>query len=247
MFRFKQLLVTDPNHYCCFQLSCEEDEAISSEEDEMPENSSQQRGPFGGWRHRASQFYMLLILFGFPLFSAPCPKGSCSNPVEVVAVHLISKGVNNAIVKAVLYPGALFSKLEAIVAEDEPIGLPDLESLLDSVMTSIKDKGQNNTTFELGLIIGSYLCIAGAIACVLGPTTFSAFGPLVILWSVYKAGAAREDYYLLPMFSVTLFCAVSGVKFLSKAPRGIDSSGPSGDSSSNNEKSSSPSSDKKTK
>lgn len=218
---------------------------LSSEEYEMPENSSQQRAPFGGWRHRASQFYMLLILFGFPLFSAPCPKGECSNPVEVVAVHLISKGVNSAIVKAVLYPGALFSKLEAIVSEDEPIGLPDLESLLDGIMTNIKDKGKNNTTFELGLIIGSYLCLAGAIACVLGPTIFSAFGPLVVLWSVYKAGAAREDFYLLPMFSVTFFCAISGVKFLTKAPRGIDSPGPSGDSSSNNEKSSSPSSDKK--
>lgn len=212
----------------------------------MPENSSQQRGPFGGWRHRASQFYLLLILFGFPLFSAPCPKGLCSNPVEVVAVHLISKGVNNAIVKAVLYPGALFSKLEGIVAEDEPIALPDLESLLADIMTSLKDKEQSNQTFELGLIIGSYLSFAGAIACVLGPTTFSAFGPLVILWSVYKAGAAREDFYLLPMFSVMLFCALSGVKFQSKVRGGTDSSAPSGDSSSNNEKLKSSSSDKKT-
>lgn len=212
----------------------------------MPENSSQQRGPFGGWRHRASQFYLLLILFGFPLFSAPCPKGLCSNPVEVVAVHLISKGANNAIVKAVLYPGALFSKLEGIVAEDEPIALPDLESLLADIMTSIKDKGQSNQTFELGLIIGSYLSFAGAIACVLGPTTFSAFGPLVILWSVYKEGAAREDFYLLPMFSVMLLCALSGIKFGSKVHGETDSSAPSGDSSSNNEKSKSSSNEKKT-
>lgn len=55
MFTFKQLIVivlhelrVIPNNYYCFQSS--------SEEDEMPENSSQQHGPFGDGDTRLPNF-----------------------------------------------------------------------------------------------------------------------------------------------------------------------------------------------
>ncbi|GLJ42675.1 hypothetical protein SUGI_0884740 [Cryptomeria japonica] len=204
-------------------------------------------GSFGDWRHRASHFYLLLIFFSFPLFSVPCPKGLCSTPVEVVTVHLVSKGINDAIAKALLYPGALFTKLESIVAENEPISLPDWDTLLDNITASLKDKEQNDRTFGLGLIIGSYLCLAGAIACVLGPTPLSAFGPLLILWSIYYEGGDLKDCYALPMFSVAVFCALSGISLSAKVPRGTNHSATSGDSLSNDEKSKPSSSNKKTK
>eukprot|EP01018_Ginkgo_biloba_P010248 Gb_13463 [translate_table: standard] len=214
----------------------------------MPENNNEQHRLFGSWRHRASQFYLLLILFAFPLFSIPCPKGSCSSPVEVVAVHLVMAGVNDAIVKVILYPGALFSKMESIVAEEQPMSLPDSKYLLDNISTSLKEKKQGDKNFGWGLIIGSYLCLAGAVACVLGPTSFSALGPLVLLWSIYNEGGAHENAYALPMFSVALFCALSGTKLLGSVSRKANISGPSNDSTtSSDEKTRPSSSDKKAK
>ncbi|MCO5570719.1 hypothetical protein L7F22_024447 [Adiantum nelumboides] len=85
---------------------------------------SKMAGAFGGWRHRASQFYFLIVLFSFPIFSIPCQKGTCSSPVEVAATHLLSIGADQSIAKALLYPGCVFRKLEGIVADNEPFSFP---------------------------------------------------------------------------------------------------------------------------
>eukprot|EP00252_Welwitschia_mirabilis_P007850 TRINITY_DN19561_c0_g1_i1.p1 TRINITY_DN19561_c0_g1~~TRINITY_DN19561_c0_g1_i1.p1 ORF type:complete len:205 (-),score=31.89 TRINITY_DN19561_c0_g1_i1:390-1004(-) len=201
----------------------------------MPERQGTHPVPFGGWRHRAAHFYTLLVLFSFPLFSVPCLKGQCSSPVEVVAVDLLAKGVWKEIVKAILYPSALFSKLESIVSDNEQISLPDWNSPVEEIGRQIRENERISRASGLGLTIGCYLAIAGAIACVLGPTYLSALGPLIILWSVYYEHEAKEAY-LLPMFSIAVFCSLSGALFLGKTPQQPKDSGSQSTDSSSNQK-----------
>lgn len=171
-----------------------------------------QAAPFGGWRHRASQFYFLILLFSFPLFSIPCQKGSCASPVEVVAASLLSNGAPEGIVKAFLYPGLVFSKIEEIVADSEPFGFPDWNTILKDANMSVKGSRKEESSFpEVGIAIGSYLCVIGAFLAMFGSMLVSACGMVTILWYIFTLGGKQSDVFALPMFGIAMFCAIGGL------------------------------------
>lgn len=183
-----------------------------------------------GWKNRAAQFYFLLILFSFPLFSIPCQKGSCSSPVEVAASSLLSNGADEAVVKALLYPGLIFAKIEAIVADNEPFGFPVWDNLLKDMNFTAKghNKGEHSIP-KFGFVVGSYLCIVGAFLSVLGTSWVSAGGMLTLLWYIYTLGGTGSDVFALPMFSIAMLCAVGGLfnleGLLRRGPRAGEVSG----------------------
>ncbi|KAH7433431.1 hypothetical protein KP509_07G069300 [Ceratopteris richardii] len=169
-------------------------------------------GAFGGWRHRASQFYFLIIFFSFPIFSIPCDKRTNASPVEVVAAHLLSLGAGESISKGLLYPGSMFSKLERIVADNEPFAFPSWETLLsDMKMTKDINMREEGSLGKAAVIVGSYLCVIGAAFAMFGLMQLSACGMLTLLWYIFTRGGNESDVFALPMFSLALFCSIGGL------------------------------------
>ncbi|KAI5073734.1 hypothetical protein GOP47_0011747 [Adiantum capillus-veneris] len=168
-------------------------------------------GAFGGWRHRASQFYFLIILFSFPIFSIPCQKGTCSSPVEVVAAHLLSNGGDQSIAKALLYPGSVFRKLEGIVADNEPFAFPSWNTLLKDLRMMVGNKNEESSVAKMAVIAGSYLCVIGAVFAIFGLMQVSACGMSALLWYIYTMGGKDGDVFALPMFALAMFCAIGGL------------------------------------
>ncbi|MCO5613188.1 hypothetical protein L7F22_067464 [Adiantum nelumboides] len=169
-------------------------------------------GAFGGWRHRASQFYFLIILFSFPIFSIPCQKGTCSSPVEVAATHLLSIGTDQSIAKALLYPGCVFRKLEGIVADNEPFAFPGWNTLLKDLNIKMGNS-MNDESFlvKMAVIGGSYLCVIGAVFAIFGLMQVSACGMATLLWYIYTRGGKDSEVFALPMFGLAMFCSIGGL------------------------------------
>lgn len=167
---------------------------------------------FEGWRHRAAQFYFLILLFSFPLFSIPCQKGTCSSPVEIAAASLLSNGVNEGVAKALLYPASVFSRLELIVTNSEPFSFPNWKTLLkDMNMIVNSNANEKHSIPKVGIIVGSSLCIIGAGFALFGLMHVSTCGMLTLLWYIFTLGGKDSDVYALPLFGLALFCALSGV------------------------------------
>lgn len=169
-------------------------------------------GAFGGWRHRATQFYFLIILFSFPIFSIPCQKGTCSSPVEVVAAHLLSNGADESFAKALLYPGAMFTKLERIVADNEPFAFPAWDTLLKDLSMTTEGNGKEEISVaKMLVLIGSCLCVIGAVFAIFGLMQVGACGMVVLLWYIYTRGGKDSDVFALPMFALAMFCSIGGL------------------------------------
>ena len=133
----------------------------------------------------------------------------CSSPVEVVATSLLANGAPEAIVKTLLYPGLAFSKIESIVADNEPFALPNWSNVLVDANMANQSHLQNSMS-DFGLEIGCYLCIIGTFFAILGVMLVSACGMVIVLWYIYTLGGKDSDVFALPMFTLAMLCAMGG-------------------------------------
>ncbi|KAH9572507.1 hypothetical protein CY35_02G154700 [Sphagnum magellanicum] len=114
--------------------------------------------PWDSLRARASQFYFLLMLFSFPIFSVPCANGTCSSPPEGVAVYAHGNDkLPQDRAKTLLYPGALSHTVEGAVADGEYIPRPSRDSLLNNFFNTNKSNSQIQAPVSLGFVVGCVL------------------------------------------------------------------------------------------
>ncbi|CAA2979109.1 tail fiber [Olea europaea subsp. europaea] len=117
------------------------------------------------------------------VYRFPCRIGMCKTPIEVALSHLIASEVfPDVAVKAFLYPGAI---AKAIISNT---AIPSYDDLLNFLKFSYMEAASAATDLKnLEVLVGSYLCVAGAFLGLIRPGRASLFGVLLVLW-----GIARE-------------------------------------------------------
>ncbi|XP_057789676.1 uncharacterized protein LOC131006540 [Salvia miltiorrhiza] len=113
------------------------------------------------------------------MLRVPCRIGSCQTPVEVMACA--SEFLPEFVVNALLYPGAVKRALMKGAAVPSP----------DQLLHPYKfKKGKKTDLRQLEVIVGSYLCVAGAFVGLLRRGRMSYLGLTLIL-----RGIAREMFF----------------------------------------------------
>ncbi|KAL2634041.1 hypothetical protein R1flu_005520 [Riccia fluitans] len=211
----------------------------------MPASPAKSRPPpLSGWQQRSSQFFCLLIVFGFPIFSVPCPKGTCTSPLDVVATYAhVKRFLPEDVIKGMLYPSLAMQSLEVLMTGDPPnLSLPEWNSVLTkwnltADMVENEDTMQNfefsfvpnmRTMFEKDgknlnweFIGACTVCLLGGFFSIFGPNTYSMWGILLMFWYIYFDGGRRSDVHALPMFTLAFLCSLGWVDLRSffKAPQ----------------------------
>ncbi|XP_051136270.1 uncharacterized protein LOC127254947 [Andrographis paniculata] len=162
----------------------------------------------------ASRVYFFAIILQIPLFRFPCRMGTCETPIEVMACQLIASGISPELVlKALLFPGAirrLFTQGTAI---------PSPGQLLNSYKSKIRDANAPSDPRHLEVVIGSYLCVAGALVGLIKHGRIGLFGLLLVLWGIAREILTRKHAYdhsktlsIYPEMIVTLIIAFFSVR-----------------------------------
>ncbi|GKV18093.1 hypothetical protein SLEP1_g28516 [Rubroshorea leprosula] len=176
--------------------------------------------PSRGWvrsiSSMASRIYFFLIILQIPLFRIPCRCGMCSTPIHVTSSQLIASEIFPvAVVKALLYPGAIANGLVRNMT------VPAWDNLLNIYnLTNAKEASAITDLQRLEVLAGSYFCVAGALAGILKPGKMSMFGTLLVIWGLVKEGIlgkpANTDptkaVYVYPTMLIALICALSSIK-----------------------------------
>ncbi|GLT49566.1 hypothetical protein SLA2020_231150 [Shorea laevis] len=182
--------------------------------------SSSTASPSRGWARSissvASRIYFFLIILQIPLFRIPCRCGMCSTPIHVTSSQLIASEIFPvAVVKALLYPGAIANGLVRNMT------VPAWDNLLSIYnLTNAKEASAITDLQRLEVLAGSYFCVAGALAGILKPGKMSMFGTLLVIWGLVKEGIlgkpANTDptkaVYVYPTMLIALICALSSIK-----------------------------------
>eukprot|EP00246_Nothoceros_aenigmaticus_P003318 TRINITY_DN1438_c0_g1_i1.p1 TRINITY_DN1438_c0_g1~~TRINITY_DN1438_c0_g1_i1.p1 ORF type:complete len:220 (-),score=17.45 TRINITY_DN1438_c0_g1_i1:73-705(-) len=181
--------------------------------------------PFSmAWRGRLAQFFFLMTLFSFPIFSVPCDKGTCSSAIEVVVSFLHHQGlVNKGALKCIAYPAALLNKVESIVGDSEDFSLPLWDNLLDRFRS---EEAAESHSADIVLLAGSILCLLGALLSAVGPSYVSLAGMAVLLWYIFIEASEMQDVYALPMFTLALICSLGCLSMDGLIPKPKSSGNP---------------------
>ncbi|KAL3693529.1 hypothetical protein R1sor_007180 [Riccia sorocarpa] len=202
----------------------------------MPAAQARSRPPLSGWQQRSSQFFCLLIVFGFPIFSVPCPKGACTSPLDVVATYAhVKRFLPEYVIKGMLYPTLAMQNLEVIMSGDpQTFSPPEWDSVLTrwNLTADMVEKDDAMTNFEFSFVpnlrtmfekdgknlnwefIGACtVCLLGGFFSIFGPNTYSMWGILLVLWYIFFDGGRRSDVHALPMFMLGFLCSLGWVDF----------------------------------
>ncbi|GLT97636.1 hypothetical protein SLE2022_151910 [Rubroshorea leprosula] len=165
----------------------------------------------------ASRIYFFLIILQIPLFRVPCRSGMCSTPIHVTSSQLIASEIFPvAVVKALLYPGAIANGLVRNMT------IPSWNSLLNIYnLTNSKEAPAATDLQRLEVLAGSYFSVAGALVGMLKPGRMSMFGTLLVIWGLVKEGIlgkpANTDpakaVYVYPTMLIAVICALSSIKY----------------------------------
>nr|CAD1824313.1 unnamed protein product [Ananas comosus var. bracteatus] len=189
-----------------------------------PAAASSQRLTSRRISYYASLIYFVIIIFQVPLFRVPCRSGMCTTPIQVTSSQLIANEIfPPAVVKALLYPGAVASSLVTNMT------LPSWSNLLHMYnLTESKNASALLDLQRLEILAGSYFCVAGALVGVVNPGRMTLFGTLLVVWGLVKEGIlgkpANTDpakaVYVYPTILIALICAFSPITYsIKKAAR----------------------------
>lgn len=191
--------------------------------------------PVWGWKQRAAQFFCLIMLLGFPIFSVPCQKGDCHSPIEVVATYTYAKKMMpEEYIRAMLYPATLMLNAETLMGddfqsfqfpawdgiltawnltadyvEDESAKGPVSVRLIPNLLTMFETNDPMSLSWEF--VGACVVCLIGAVFSVLGPNKISFWGVLLVVWFIFLDGGKREDVYAQPMFALAIICSAAWV------------------------------------
>ncbi|GKV42085.1 hypothetical protein SLEP1_g49530 [Rubroshorea leprosula] len=165
----------------------------------------------------ASRIYFFLIILQIPLFRVPCRSGMCSTPIHVISSQLIASEIFPvAVVKALLYPGAIANGLVRNMT------IPSWNNLLNIYnLTNSKEAPAATDLQRLEVLAGSYFSVAGALVGILKPGRMSMFGTLLVIWGLVKEGILGKPVntdpakavYVYPTMLIALICALSSIKY----------------------------------
>uniref|UniRef100_A0A7N0ZSW4 Uncharacterized protein n=2 Tax=Kalanchoe fedtschenkoi TaxID=63787 RepID=A0A7N0ZSW4_KALFE len=183
-----------------------------------------------GWLNNISSFasrvFFFLIILQIPLFRVSCRSGMCMTPIQVTSSQLIASEVFPvAVVKSILYPGAVVNGLVTNMS------VPSWNDLLHIYnLTTVKDASPVMDLQRLEILAGSYFAVAGSLIGLLKPGRMSMFGTLLILWGLVKEGLlgkpANTDpskaIYVYPTMLIAMVFAFLSVKYdLKKVARSV--------------------------
>ncbi|PAN30490.1 hypothetical protein PAHAL_5G285800 [Panicum hallii] len=182
----------------------------------------QRRRVGGGWTSRrisfyASRAYFLLIILQIPLFRVPCRAGTCTTPIQVTSSQLVSNDIfPPAVVKAMLYPGAIMSSLTKSIAFPRWSDLFDIYNL-----TEAKNASAVVDLQRLEILAGSYFCVAGALVGIINPGRMTLFGTLLVIWGLVKEALfgkpmnsdPTQSTYVYPTILIALICAFMSITY----------------------------------
>ncbi|KAA8521539.1 hypothetical protein F0562_012212 [Nyssa sinensis] len=179
--------------------------------------SSSSKGWLSNLSTYACRIYFFLIILQIPLFRVPCRAGMCTSPVQVTSSQLIASEIFPvAVVKALLYPGALANSLIKSVT------IPSWDNLLNIYnLTDVKEASPVTDLQRLEVLAGSYFSVAGALVGLLKPGRMSMFGTLLVIWGLVKEGILgkpvntdhTQAVFVYPTMLIALVCAFSSVKY----------------------------------
>ncbi|CAA6672672.1 unnamed protein product [Spirodela intermedia] len=165
----------------------------------------------------AARVYFFLIILQIPLFRIPCRSGMCKTPMEVTCSQLLANEIfPPALVKALLYPGALVSGLVSNMA------VPGWDDVLQIYnLTEVKNSSPAPDLQRLEVLAGSYFSVAGAVVGLLKPGRMTLFGVLLVVWGLLKEGFLGKPQntdpaaalYVYPTILVALVCAFSSIRY----------------------------------
>uniref|UniRef100_A0A5B7BPJ6 Tail fiber n=1 Tax=Davidia involucrata TaxID=16924 RepID=A0A5B7BPJ6_DAVIN len=183
----------------------------------MATSSSSKRGWLSNLSTYASRIYFFLIILQIPLFRVPCRSGMCTTPVQVTSSQLIASEIFPvAVVKALLYPGAIANGLI------KNMTIPSWDNLLNIYnLTDVKEASPVNDLQRLEVLAGSYFSVAGALVGILKPGRMNMFGTLLVIWGLVKEGILgkpvntdpTQAVFVYPTMLIALVCAFSSVKY----------------------------------
>ncbi|KAL3840950.1 hypothetical protein ACJIZ3_025541 [Penstemon smallii] len=129
----------------------------------------------------ASRMYFYIIIAQVPLFSFPCRIGMCKTPIEVMACQMIaSENIPQVAVKALLYPGAIRK------AFSQDTTIPSHNQLLHSFKSNMRKTSAITDLKHLEVLVGSYLCVFGALLGLIKPGRMSLIGLGLIVWGILR-------------------------------------------------------------
>ncbi|XP_057956955.1 uncharacterized protein LOC131150329 [Malania oleifera] len=179
--------------------------------------ASSSKGWLSNISSTASRAYLFLIILQIPLFRVPCRSGMCTTPLQVTSSQLIASEIFPvAVVKALLYPGAVANGLV------KNLTVPGWDHLLNIYnLTDVKEAPAIADLQRLEVLAGSYFAVAGALVGMIKPGRMSMFGTLLIIWGLVKEGIlgkpANTDpttaVYVYPTMLIALICALSSIKY----------------------------------
>ncbi|KAG2589296.1 uncharacterized protein LOC120674186 [Panicum virgatum] len=165
----------------------------------------------------ASRAYFLLIILQIPLFRVPCRAGTCTTPIQVTSSQLVSNDIfPPAVVKAMLYPGAIVSSLTKSIAFPRWSDLFDIYNL-----TEAKNASEVVDLQRLEILAGSYFCVAGALVGIINPGRMTLFGTLLVIWGLVKEALfgkpvnsdPTQSTYVYPTILIALICAFMSITY----------------------------------
>ncbi|CAM6118339.1 unnamed protein product [Calypogeia fissa] len=188
-----------------------------------------------GWKQRASQFYCLLILLGFPVFSVPCQKGTCTSPLDVVVTYGYAKKIlPEDWTRGMLYPAALMLNAEVLMSDDpSSFRLPEWDGILSrwnltadiiendsragslSLIPNLLSIFEANNPYGVSweFVGACVVCLIGALLSFAGPNKISFWGIIIVLWFIFIEGGRREEVYAQPMFALVVVCSLAWINF----------------------------------
>ncbi|XP_039123157.1 uncharacterized protein LOC120259586 [Dioscorea cayenensis subsp. rotundata] len=172
------------------------------------------------WKSIAARIYFLLIILQIPLFRVPCRSGICTTPIQVTSSQLVANEIfPPAVVKALLYPGAIANGLFTNMT------IPRWNNLFNMYnLTEAKNASAVVDLQRLEVLAGSYFAVAGALVSVINPGRMSMFGTLLVVWGLVKEGILGKPVntdpntavYVYPTMLVAVICAVVSIKYKEK-------------------------------
>ena len=131
------------------------------------------------------------------------------------------------IAKVLVYPGALLSSVEGIVADNAPMEWPAWDAILSKFNLS-EPGSEAQPPVSLGFVMGCILCLIGGFFSMFGPSVFSLVGMLIVCFYIYTGGAENKDISAMPMFALAVICSFAWLTFdtlssffVSQKPTGI--------------------------
>jgi hypothetical protein len=121
-----------------------------------------------------------------------------------------------AVVKAMLYPGAIMSSLTKSIAFPRWSDLFDIYNL-----TEAKNASAVVDLQRLEILAGSYFCVAGALVGIINPGRMTLFGTLLVIWGLVKEALfgkpmnsdPTQSTYVYPTILIALICAFMSITY----------------------------------